>query len=77
MIWERSREWNGQMDWLASSENDDIYRWDCQMADPSFAILENGTTLIAYRGTQCEWRANETFQEVRRNPEHFADRCPH
>ena len=30
------------MDYLASAENDDPYRFDCQMADPSFAVLENG-----------------------------------
>ena len=34
------------------------------LADPSFAVLENGTTIIAYRGTQCVWRSNDTFREV-------------
>ena len=33
----------------------DPYRWDCQMADPTFLELADGSALIAYRGTQCWW----------------------
>ena len=48
----------------ADPANDDPYRWDCEMADPSFVVLEDNTTVIAYRGTQCIWRDTDVFQEV-------------
>ncbi|CAD7940108.1 unnamed protein product [Amoebophrya sp. A120] len=29
-------------------------QWDCDAKDPSFVVHENGTTVIAYRGTRCD-----------------------
>lgn len=41
-------------------------RFDCEMSDPTFLELEDGTAIIGYRGTQCAWdySAGDHFQEV-------------
>ena len=57
---EETKDWNADN----HTHNTDRYRWDCQMADPTFVVLDNGTTIIGYRGTQCLWQEGKAFQEV-------------
>jgi len=44
---------NGKDEWTADAANTDNLRWDCRMADPTFAVLSDGSTYIGYRGTKC------------------------
>ena len=47
------RDVEGGWDWTADPANADDGRFDCRLADPTFAVLPDGTTIIAYRGTPC------------------------
>ena len=45
---------DGAEDWTADAAMVDADRWDCRLADPTFAILDTGEVLVGYRGnTQC------------------------
>jgi len=44
---------DGSKNWQADPSNTDNNRWDCRMADPTFAIMESGDIYIGYRGTKC------------------------
>merc|ERR1711862_743800 len=44
---------DGSKNWQADPLNSDNNRWDCRMADPTFAVMENGGVYIGYRGTKC------------------------
>lgn len=37
----------------ADPSSTDNMRWDCRMAGPTLAVLGDGTSYIAYRGTRC------------------------
>ena len=41
------------MEYTADASNDDDARWDCRLADPTFAVLPSGETIVAYGGTKC------------------------
>jgi len=44
---------DGSKNWQADPSNTDNNRWDCRMADPTFAVMETGDIYIGYRGTKC------------------------
>jgi len=55
------------MNYRADASNDNhARRFDCEMSDPTFVELEDGSAIIGYRGTQCAWdyKGGDHFQEV-------------